>query len=57
MPPDLNALRHSQLFDLLHQETQSEQTSTRLRARGFARQEQDREEAARIRAQALASWR
>ena len=55
MSADQNPKRRT-LFDLLHQESQSEQTSTRLRARSFARQELDREEAARIQAQALASW-
>lgn len=57
MPPESTPLRHSQLFSLLHQETQSEQTATRLHARGFARQDLDMAEAKHIQSMALASWR
>ncbi|MCF6231773.1 MAG: hypothetical protein L3J36_01535 [Rhodobacteraceae bacterium] len=57
MPPETDRIRHTLLFTLLHQKTQSEQTSARLHARSFARQELDRDEARQIQSMALASWR
>ncbi len=56
MPPDLTALRHAQLFELLRQENLSENTSSRLRARSFARAEIDRDDAAILRSMATDSW-
>ncbi len=56
MSPDLSLLRHLQLFELLRQQNLSEHTATRLRARGFARSELDRDEAAAIRLHAVNSW-
>jgi len=56
MPPDLTTTRHAQLFELLRQETLSNRTSTRLRARSFARAQIDTDDAADIRALAVNSW-
>lgn len=56
MSPDLTPLRHAQLFELLRQQSLSESTSTRLRARGFARAQLDRQDALDIRATAVSSW-
>ncbi len=57
MPPETSRIRHSRLFTLLHQKTQSEQTAARLHARNFARQELDMVEAIHVQSMALASWR
>jgi hypothetical protein len=57
MPPDLTTTRHAQLFELLRQESLSNRTSTRLRARSFARAQIDTDEAADIRALAVDSLR
>jgi hypothetical protein len=56
MPPEISPIRHSLLFTLLHQKTQSEQTAARLHARSFARLELDMAEAKHIQSMALASW-
>jgi len=57
MPPDLTALRHAQLFELLRQQNLSENTSARLRARSFARAEMDSDDATMLRSLAVQSWR
>lgn len=57
MPPNISRIRHSLLFTLLHQKTQSEQTAARLHARSFARRDLDIIEAKHIQSMALASWR
>ena len=56
MAPDLTRLRHAQLFEILRQQSISERASARLRARGFAREQIDHDDAAMIRAMAVQSW-
>ncbi len=56
MPTDLTILRHAQLFELLRQQNQSENTSDRLRARGFARVQLDSQEASQVKLLAINSW-
>lgn len=56
MLPDLTAIRHAQLFELLRQQNLSDHISARLRARSFARNQLDQDEAAMIRSVAMNSW-
>lgn len=56
MPHDTRPQRHAQLFELLRQQSLSESTTTRLRARSFARAQLDQQDAQDIRALAVSSW-
>ena len=56
MPEYQNALRHEQLFELLRQQNLCEDTNARLRARGFAREHLDQEEARALKSLAVSSW-
>lgn len=55
MFPDLTALRHAQLFELLRQKTLSEHTSARLQAHRFARAHMDHDDAVMLRTLAVDS--
>lgn len=48
--------RHMRLFELIRQQNLSEVTAARLRARGFARDRLDRDEAAALQLLAVQSW-
>jgi len=56
MSTDLTILRYAQLFELLRQQNQSENTSARLRTRSFARVQLDSQEAAQVKLLAIKSW-
>ena len=56
MPPDLTAARHALLFELLRHQNLSEDTSARLRARDFAREHLNSQEASELRLLAVNSW-
>lgn len=56
VPTELPDGRHTRLFELIRQQNLSEVTAARLRARRFARDRLDREEAATLQALAVQSW-